>query len=83
MVKIDVQGFEDDVIAGGPAVLSRAAVVIVEVSFAALYSGPPSFDFIYSKMRKLGFSFAGSVDQLIGPIDGAILQADALFVRPA
>ena len=83
MVKIDVQGFEDEVIAGGHAVLSRAAIVIAEVSFAPLYSGPPSFDLIYSKMRNLGFSFAGSVDQLIGPIDGAILQADALFVRPA
>jgi FkbM family methyltransferase len=81
LVKIDVQGFEDEVIRGGPTTLSAAAAVIVEVSFVPLYRGAPSFDQIYKMLRELGLEFAGCFDQLIGPLDGRILQGDALFLR--
>ncbi len=81
LVKIDVQGFENEVIAGGQAVLDRAAMVIMEVSFQPLYLGAPNFDEIYSTMRDRGYFFQGFVDQLIGPLDGAALQGDAIFAR--
>ncbi len=80
-VKIDVQGFEDEVIEGGKRIISRAEMVLVEVSFAPLYEGVPAFEQLNHRMRRLGFEFRGCVDQLIGPLDGAILQADALYIR--
>src|SRR5262249_15508032 len=37
LVKLDVQGYEDKVIAGGYETIARASVLIVETSFRALY----------------------------------------------
>jgi len=80
-VKIDVQGYEDEVLAGGEEVVSRAYMVSVEVSFAPLYECVPTFDDIYKRLTRLGFAYRGNLGQLVGPLDGAVLQADAFFVR--
>lgn len=82
LVKIDVQGYEDRVIAGGTRVLTNAKVVVCEVSFAQLYEDQLLFDGIYEQMRKLGFTYQGSWSQLLSPLDGRVLQANAMFVRP-
>ncbi|HEX9950162.1 MAG TPA: FkbM family methyltransferase [Rubricoccaceae bacterium] len=81
LVKVDVQGFEDEVLAGGHGVLARAALAIVEVSFAPLYDGAPAFEDILATMSGLGLRYGGNLDQLRGPADGAILQCDALFFQ--
>ncbi len=81
LVKVDVQGFEDEVLAGGAAVLGRAALAILEVSFAPLYDGAPAFEGLLATKNGLGFRYGGNLDQLRGPRDGAILQCDALFFR--
>ena len=81
LVKIDVQGFEKEVIAGGAKVLGDADMVIVEASFKELYKKQVLFDELYECMRKLGFKYCGSIDQLFSPINGEILQADALFIK--
>lgn len=80
-VKMDVQGYEDEVILGGREVLSRVWAVMLEVSFVPLYEGAPPFHRIYELLQELGFEFRGCVAQLVGPIDGEILQGDGLFVR--
>ena len=81
LVKIDVQGTEDRVIAGGLSVLCRAAVAIVETSFEPLYKGQLLFHEIQDVMRGIGFSYHGNLAQLRSPEDGRILQGDAIFVR--
>ena len=81
LVKIDVQGYEDNVILGGTKIIKRAKVLIVEVSFDVLYEGQCLFDDIYHLVRKMGFRYAGQIDQLTSPVDGTLLQADALFLR--
>jgi FkbM family methyltransferase len=83
LVKIDVQGYEDEVIRGGSSLLAQAYIVIMEISFVPLYQGSPSFDSLYTRMRELGFEFKGLLGQLFGPLDGAILQGDALFIKTA
>ena len=80
LVKIDVQGFEDKVLAGAPRMLAKAKAVILEVSFRELYHGQPLFDDIYERLRKQGFAYQGNLYQLVDPRDGRVLQADALFV---
>ena len=81
LVKIDVQGFERNVIDGGTTALPQARVIIVELSFDELYEGQPRFDEIYSRITDMGFEYAGSWDQLLDPNDGRVLQQDGIFVR--
>lgn len=81
LIKVDTQGYEDKVIAGGPKTFSRAKVLIMEVSFVALYEGQPLFDSIYQKLKALGFSYAGALHQKINPKTGEVIFEDAIFVR--
>ncbi len=81
LVKMDVQGFEDRVIRGGVAVISRSKVVVVEVSFVELYVGQPLFDDIYRLLRELGFAYRGNIEQFTSKTDGQVLFADAIFVN--
>jgi FkbM family methyltransferase len=81
LIKIDVQGFERQVILGGMNTIQKASVLIVEVSFYDLYEDQEYFDSIYSLLFGLGFKYMGNYDQLISPKDGSILQADALFIK--
>ena len=79
LVKIDVQGYEDQVLLGGESVIRAASYVLIETSFEPLYEGQASFETIYAIMTEYGFRYSGSIDQLVSPVDGRILQADALF----
>jgi FkbM family methyltransferase len=81
LAKLDVQGYEDQVIRGGQAVLRRAAMIISELSFEPLYAGQLLFDDIMAMLSDLGFRFAGALDQLRHPQDGRVLQMDGVFVR--
>lgn len=81
LLKLDVQGFEDKVIAGGQDVVARAKIIIIEVSFQPLYEGGPLFDDVYRLLRDHGFTYNGNFEQLSSPRDGRILQADAIFCR--
>jgi FkbM family methyltransferase len=81
LLKLDVQGFEDKVIAGGEDVVARAKIIIIEVSFQSLYEGGPLFDDMYQLLKEHGFTYNGNFEQLLSPKDGRILQADAIFCR--
>jgi FkbM family methyltransferase len=80
LIKIDVQGFEDRVIAGGTQTLSAARNVILEVSFVELYEGALLFDEIYTIMKSLGFRVKAIMGSTAAP-DGRALYADILFER--
>jgi FkbM family methyltransferase len=81
LVKIDVQGFEDKVIAGGRSTIGAAACVVTEVSFKRLYEAQPLFDDIYRLLHDMGFEYRGNWDQLPDPRNGELLQADAIFLN--
>lgn len=81
LIKIDVQGFEEMVILGGKDTLNKASIVLVEVSFYELYENQVYFKTIYDHMISLAFSYRGNYEQLISPVDGCVLQADAIFVK--
>ncbi|MBP6885643.1 MAG: FkbM family methyltransferase [Candidatus Pacebacteria bacterium] len=82
MVKIDVQGFEDKVIAGGLEMLKRSRVILIETSFKELYVGQPLFDGVYHLLRSLGFQYRGAwAPELKSPLDGSPLQQDSIFIR--
>lgn len=81
LIKIDVQGFEDKVISGGEKVIRMASIAIIEVGFYELYENQVMFNAILLNMNNLGFTYKGNYDQLLSPIDGSVLQADAIFLN--
>ncbi len=81
LIKMDVQGFEDQVILGGPETVRRAKVIFIEASFVELYSGQALFDDLYSTLKRLGFSYEGSINTKRHPKTGRILFEDAVFLN--
>ena len=82
-IKMDVQGFEDEVIKGGREVISRARVLVIECSLQQTYEGEPMFDGIYELLKPMGFEYRGSVKQSLRKDDDSFLQADCVFIRKA
>jgi len=81
LLKIDVQGFELEVIAGASETLLSSKVVVIEMSFAHLYKGQPLFHDVYEAMYGHGYLFRGSLAQMLHAETGEIVQADAIFVK--
>lgn len=81
-LKIDVQGFEKQVLAGSKSTLADSCIGLqLELSFLPLYEGsmliPEALDWAYS----LGFTLTGLVPCFVDPRDGKMLQADGVFFR--
>ena len=81
LIKLDVQGFEAEVIKGGMAVFKKAKIVITEVSFVELYENEPMFDGIYLLLTSLGFEYCGSLKQSTDKRNQSYLQADCIFIN--
>lgn len=81
LIKMDVQGYEDKIIAGGSTLLAKADMIITELSFERLYKGQPLFHEIYCSLLQLGFYYAGNIEQLRSPKNNKILQGDGIFVK--
>ena len=81
LIKIDVQGFEKEVIIGGLNIFKIAKIIIIEVSFIELYADEPKFKGIYEILEPLGFSYMGSLKQSVNKKDGSYLQADCIFIK--
>lgn len=79
LIKMDVQGYELAVIKGGTETLQLACLLIVEVSYHALYEGQPLFAEIHENLRALGFIYRGNIEQYYSDKSDQILFADAVF----
>jgi len=83
VVKMDVQGFEDEVIAGGGAVFSRARIVMTELAVIPTYEDAPDWRRILDAFLERGYVYAGEMDRIYQAETGAVIEFDAAFVRPA
>jgi FkbM family methyltransferase len=81
LIKLDVQGFDAEVLRGGARVLEAATWVILELSFEAMYDGETSFGEMLELMSSLGWRMLRPIDFLVHPSTREILQIDALFVK--
>ena len=81
LLKIDVQGFEGEVIAGATNMLKYVKVVILEMSLVKLYKDQPLFHDIYTMMYNHGFRFHGNLAQMLHPVTGEVVQLDAIFIN--
>lgn len=79
-VKIDVEGFDLEVIRGGMNLLSRAAAVMIEIALPDVPSDLPSFGQFMQVMNGLGYLYRGNLTH--GYVNGRAHLADAVFIRP-
>lgn len=81
-LKIDVQGFEKQVLAGAATTVRERCIGIqLELSFVPLYEGAmlirEALDLVYS----LGFTLTGLLPGFTDPRNDQMLQADGIFFR--
>jgi FkbM family methyltransferase len=81
LLKIDVQGYEEQVLAGSLDTLSKVSAVIIEFSYQPLYAGQWLFEETYDFFTAQGFSFAGLADQANSKETGIPIYGDAIFIR--
>jgi FkbM family methyltransferase len=79
-LKIDTQGFEKEVLAGGAATLEKCVGLQLELSFVPLYSGGMLVDEAISFAYDHGLQMVGLAQGFTSPT-GAMLQADGVFFR--
>ena len=80
LLKIDVQGYELEVLQGSEHVIHLIDDILVECSFAELYVGQPLADEVVCYLRPKGFELAG-VFSVARDEAGRCLQADFHFRR--
>jgi len=81
LMKIDVQGYELEVLKGAEETLKNVTALVVETSFEELYKDQPLFEDVYTWLTSRGFKYTGSWDQLKNPKTGEIIQQDAIFLK--
>jgi FkbM family methyltransferase len=77
---IDVQGYEDEVLAGAQNTLKISKAVMIELSLQDLYLASSTFDSVYQALVGKGFHLR----HLLNPARGSgqsILQIDGVFIR--
>lgn len=79
--KIDVQGFEMQVLRGGLKTLEKTAVLLCETSFQPLYEGQHLFEDVRMFLKSVGFDYAGEQESILNPVDGSILQGNSFFIN--
>lgn len=79
-VKIDVQGFELEVIKGAIDTLKKCPAIIMETSLFELYRGQPSWLEVIDFMDRIGFFVWGVQKGFHDKLTGQQLQLDTIFV---
>jgi FkbM family methyltransferase len=80
LVKIDVQGGELGVLAGGEETLRRTRAILAEIVFVSHYEGDSPFPVLNRRMEQLGFTMR-DVSDFWRNADGTAMYGDACFVR--
>lgn len=80
LLKVDIQGAERRMIAGGGEALRRVRALYIEVSFEEFYEGSADFHELDGLLRELGFKLRSLHEERLGA-DGALAYANALYVR--
>lgn len=80
-LKLDVQGFEMEVLRGTQTHFDKIKMLHVELSLDELYENGSLFDEIYLYLRSVGFKLVGVEPGFSRADNGELLQIDGLFVR--
>ncbi len=81
ILKMDTQGYEEQVLKGAEEILSRVVAIQMEISLIPLYQDAPTLVHIVTAMRALGFHLFQIVPGFRDVTTGQLLQLDGIFVR--
>lgn len=79
-IKLDVQGYELEVLRGAPDILAGAQAVLLEVSLIEINRGAPLMAEVVGFMAERGFEICDILELHRRPLDRATNQVDLLFV---
>ena len=77
LLKIDVQGYEREALAGAHEVLKKTQLVLIEANYVSHYDNDIQFPELHALMNAHGFSLAGLSRPFVK--QGRALWADALY----
>ena len=80
-LKLDVQGFESEVLLGAEKTLPQVWFVESELSLRPLYEGQALFVEMIERLAGVGFSLVNVCPGFVDPRTGYVLQLDGIFVR--
>ena len=80
-IKIDTQGYEQEVINGAEDILDNTYGLQLEMSLVPLYEGQPDFIDLTRQIQGLGFALWDVYSEFRDPDSGRLLQIDAVFIR--
>lgn len=81
LVKIDAQGYELEILAGGPKLVAHTDAVLLEVSLIEINKGAPLAAEVIATLAKHGLFMCEILEIHRRPLDRAMNQVDILFVR--
>jgi FkbM family methyltransferase len=82
-LKLDVQGYESQVLAGATQLLAHTLAVQLEMSLVPLYEGEVLMPGICAAMTGSGFELWDFEPSFRNPTTGRLLQIDGIFTRPS
>lgn len=80
-LKIDTQGFEDQVLDGMGAHVEQCTAVLLEMPLNSLYGGAADLPTLFARLVQLGFHCVGMSPGHKNPWTGDAIEVDGLFVR--
>ena len=80
-LKIDVQGFEKQVLEGASNILPRVKGIQTEMSLIPLYQGQLLFRETIELLDNLGYELYSAIPGLADPKTGRLLQMDGIFFK--
>lgn len=81
LLKIDVQGAEVDVLAGGSSALGLTRNISIEISFFDFYERRSSFYDVEKMLMPLGFSLFSIIEVSQNPMNGRTDWAEVLYTK--